>query len=164
MKDLLTISLALLICGCSVQKKATLVLPAKIALSQVDALLLPVAEINWDEDEPVAVDVALNTNPGVMEVRDVVTIVGSWSLYDVNDKEVGTIDHSMGGGITIPRGTILVTKRYPVRLPFDPRSRNTYSNLKPGRYYVIASFSGSLRTSKVRFTTEKRWFEITDEH
>jgi hypothetical protein len=163
MKVLLAISFGLLICGCSadVQRQATLVLPDKIARGQNDAQIHPATEITWDEDEAVAVDVEFNL--GAVAARDVITVVGNWSIYDVNDKAVAPIDAVIGNGMDPLRGKVLLRKGR-IRLPFEPAKGNFLFNLKAGRYYAIASFSGSFRARQVRFTTEKRWFEITDEH
>ena len=163
MKALLIISCALLIGGCSadVQKQATLILPEKIARSQNDAETHPAAEINWDEDETGTVDVEFDLS--AKATREAIVIAGTWTVYNADNQEAVQIDADIGGGADPLRGTVLIRKGR-IRLPFRPRHGNVLFDLKAGRYYAIASFSGSFRGRKVRFTTEKRWFEITDEH
>jgi hypothetical protein len=159
MKLRLILSLALTATGFSApltERTATLILPSQVTVDGGYLTASPTVEIVWDGDEPVAVDVALGSQQAT---RSQPSVVGSWRLFYAGGKEVER-PASIGMRFVRPDGAFVLKKGEHVRLKFVPNSPYTLS--KAGRYYAIAEFTGTCRNEKIRFVTEKRWFEITD--
>lgn len=150
-----TIAILTALCGfgaqgfaaAQVEKSALLLLPEVIS-SRVS--LKVSVEFRWDEDTPMTLDAF--SNGGRLCTN------GSIEIFDENGKEVPIFyPVSMPPLPTmkkeVRKGEVLKIGLYLMGSPQFPR---------PGRYYAIATFSEAFSgESNLRFTTKKRWFEVT---
>ena len=139
------------------ERTATLILPGIVTIEGGYMTAHPAVDIVWDDDEPVAVDVALGSQPDASS--QLPSAVGSWKIYYAGGKEVER-PAILARSFVRADGNFVVKKGDRVRLTFIPNS--PYILSKVGLYYAIAEFSGTFRKEKIRFTTDRRWFEITN--
>jgi hypothetical protein len=130
-----------------IEKTALLVLPDVIS---IHGDLPASVEFKWDEETPVTLDTWL------FDGR--LSTYGEITVFDEGGKEVPTIyPVSMplvpSGKKEVKKGEVLKIALYKMGLIQFPRL---------GRYYAIATFDSAFAgDTNVRFTTKKRWFEVT---
>ena len=130
------------------EKSALLLLPDVIS---IHGGLSASVEFKWDEEKPVTLD--------TWSFDGRLSTYGEIAVFEDGGKEVPTIyPLSMpllpSGKKEVKKGEVLKIVLYKMGWIQFPR---------PGRYYAIATFDSAFSgETNVRFTTEKRWFEVTE--
>jgi hypothetical protein len=147
--------------GCNareVTKPAKLILPPQVTLRGNGADIRPVVYLQWDEADTVSIDVEMSMIQPDGHSR--AGVVGVLSVYDVDGKNMEFQGLMMGPTI-VPNGRRDVKKGDSLNMPLYSTVGHFFRS--PGRYYAIAEFSGiTSRGAKVRFKTERQWFELTE--
>ena len=130
-----------------VDKTALLVLPQVV---EIDSEISASVEFRWDEDVPVVLNTWL--------IDDQLKTYGQLFFFDEEGKEVPTL-HPVSvplvptGTKILQNGDLLKIGLYAMGWPQFPQA---------GSYYAIAIFSSAfVGDTNVKFTTIKRWFEVT---
>ena len=128
-------------------KPALLLLPDLVSIREN---LIASVEFRWDGDAAVTLDTWSDGGR--------LSTLGEIRVFDENGKEV-PIWFPVSLPL-MPTGKIDVKKREVLKIGLYLMGRAQFP--RPGRYYAIATFSSAFSDGEnVRFTTKKRWFEVT---